>query len=338
MPAPKVGILADDRLQQHHLRNALTRFGFEVVINSSPEQLDSHTDTTHIDVWVVDIQCDEEICLDWLDGLLAGETPVLLGIEKAPEKNSNYHAKWEKKLYTKLLTLEMELSNSESDALELTHEQTSNIAVAPLPQPFKAQSFDGKQARYVWVLGASLGGPSAIKAFFDALPYGLPVAFIYAQHIDPNFEPTLGKTIGRHSRYQFKTFEENTVLNYGEVLIAPIQNEFYFNEHYSLCNKQTPWPGPYGPSIDQVILNTYQAYGEHSGYIIFSGMGNDGAEALTSLSSANLPIWAQTPESCANSSMPESAINTGRTNFIGTPEQMAAQLVNHLKLHWKQAL
>lgn len=333
MAIPRVGILADDRLQQHHLRNALTRFGFDVALNIGPAQFDTQQHRDAIDVWVVDVQCEEESSLNWLDDLLSGDTPVLFGFEKAPTKHSPYHAKWEKKLYKKLLTLEMGLT---------PHPQATNNQPAPppateLPEVFEAHNFAQQKAPCVWVLGASLGGPAAVKAFFDALPYGLPIAFVYAQHIDPNFETTLGKTIGRHSQYQFKTLAENTVLNCGDVLVAPIQNEFCFNPQQQLQDKQQPWPGPYGPSIDQVILNTYQAYAHCSGCIIFSGMGNDGAEAIQQLNTSDIPIWAQNPESCANSSMPESAIQTGRINFIGTPEQMAAQLVNHLKQHWKQA-
>lgn len=334
----KVGILADDRLQQHHLRNALVQFGFNIALNTTPEQFDCTQDFSNIDVWVVDVKAEDEHSLNCLDVLLSGDTPVFFGIEKAPEKHSLYFAKWEKKLYRKLLSLEVSLPDLKANKQNTPATAKQPAAATNLPQEFKLQEFIGQKAQEVWVLGASLGGPAAIKQFFDALPYGLPVAFIYAQHIDPSFETTLGKTIGRHSQYLFKNFSEQSCINYGDVFIAPMQNEFYFNQQLQLQDKKTPWPGPYGPSINQVILNTYQAYGERSGYIIFSGMGDDGAEAIQQITSDNLPIWAQLPESCANSSMPESSINTGRINFIGTPEQIAAQLVNHLKQHWKQAL
>ena len=76
-------------------------------------------------------------------------------------------------------------------------------------------------------------------------------------------------------------------------------------------------------------MNEY--YGQRAGYILFSGMGNDGSEAVMSLSNSQVPVWAQTPQSCANASMPESAIETNRVNYIGDPYQLALQLVNCVK-------
>ncbi len=59
----------------------------------------------------------------------------------------------------------------------------------------------GEPARQVWLLAASLGGPAAVKEFLDALPGGLPIGFIYAQHIDAAFETALPQAVGRHSQW-----------------------------------------------------------------------------------------------------------------------------------------
>jgi chemosensory pili system protein ChpB (putative protein-glutamate methylesterase) len=52
-------------------------------------------------------------------------------------------------------------------------------------------------AEHIWVLGASLGGPNAVKEFLDALPKGLPVGFVYAQYIDARFQKALIQTLSR---------------------------------------------------------------------------------------------------------------------------------------------
>lgn len=333
---PTVGILADDLVQQHHLRAALSNFGFRVIINTAPQQQSVTSLTVFPDAWVVDVHGEDDATLAWLDMLLSSDQPVLLGVETAPHKHASNYPKWEKRLYSKLHTLNIALPKIAADSQQLNqlaHEPSSNIQPST-PTVFKHRNFDSQPAQHVWLLGASMGGPNAIKQFFDALPAQLPVAFIYAQHIDPAFEATLGQTIGRHSHYRFKNFAEGDHLNYGEVLVAPIEHEFYFNEHKQLCSKNSLWPGPYGPSIDQTILNINQAFTNCAGYIIFSGMGNDGAEAIAELGH-QLAIWAQTPSSCASSSMPESAIATGKVNFTGTPQELAQQLVQHLKQQWE---
>ena len=60
MALPKVGILADDRLQQHHLKSALVHFGFDVVVNADPLRMDLvDFDQLQLDAWVIDLR-DED--------------------------------------------------------------------------------------------------------------------------------------------------------------------------------------------------------------------------------------------------------------------------------------
>ncbi|WP_430460515.1 chemotaxis protein CheB [Thalassolituus sp. LLYu03] len=336
MGLPRVGILASDRLQQHVLKSALTHFGFEVVVNTSPDRFcDVPRDSLNLDAWLVDLpQDDDEANMAWLDDLLDGEVPVLLGVEKAPQKTSETFPRWEKRLYGKLRDILRVAPVVAEDVSVLDKLGSTDAPAIPLPSVFAGQDYAGSPAAQVWVLGASLGGPGAVKAFLDALPAGLPVAFVYAQHIDPRFEESLCRTIGRHSAYQLKNFRADEPLRCGEVLVAPIQHEFRFTQDGLPQSLGQDWPGPYGPSIDQVILNVAQYYGPRAGYILFSGMGNDGAEAIVTLKDRSVPVWVQKPDTCANSSMPESAIETNRVNYIGDPYQLALQLVNCLKNSW----
>jgi len=337
MALPRVGILAADRLQQHLLKSALVHFGFDVVVNTDPQRFALIEVAEAPEAWVVDVEEDaDEENLDWLDTLLDGDVPVLLGLEKAPQKHCATFPKWEKRLYSKLRELIHVTPAVTADVTvleKLDHQAGVGI---PLPTVFSGQRYEGQPASQVWVLGASLGGPEAVKAFLDALPGGLPVAFIYAQHIDPRFEQVLCNTIGRHSAYQPKSYQDGDSLLCGDILIAPVSNEFVFTADGRFKQKDSAWPGPYGPSIDQVILNVARYYGSAAGYILFSGMGNDGAEAVMTLTDSNVQVWAQSPETCANSSMPESAIETNRVNYIGDPSQLALQLVNCVKHSWTE--
>jgi chemosensory pili system protein ChpB (putative protein-glutamate methylesterase) len=120
----------------------------------------------------------------------------------------------------------------------------------------------------------------------------------------------------------------------GEVMMAPVEHEFTFDYEGRTISKKTPWPGPYGPSVDQVMINVAQHFGERARYILFSGMGNDGAEAVVRISQKPATIWVQNSDSCANSSMPDSAVATGHVSYIGSPRQLASQLVNYLQTQW----
>lgn len=314
----RVGILADDRLQQHMLSDCLDQPGIEVVINSDPTRFEliDHS-TAVIDIWLAAVKetdTDEELP-EWLTELLDLETPVLMMFDQAPVKGGLEHARWQKCLFSKMRDL-------------VHRDQTEKNA-----NRLKETLIHNGRPEELWVLGASLGGPAAVSEFLDALPTGLPVAFIYAQHIDHRFEQTLQKTIGRNSCFQLRNITPVGCLKSGEVLIAPIEKSFYFDAADCPVSSDHCWNGDYAPNINQVMQATYKCYGRKTGYILFSGMGNDGSEAIEHLSQNGVPFWAQSPETCANASMVESAIATQKISFLGSPTQLAQQLVHHLKNH-----
>ena len=91
------------------------------------------------------------------------------------------------------------------------------------------------------------------------------------------------------------------------------------------------WEGIYSPSINQVMRLVAEQYGKKSGAIIFSGMGDDSAAAAEYMDSVGGPIWAQTAETCANSSQPDSIRETGYVSYNGSPQQLAVKLMNTLE-------
>lgn len=335
--AARIGIIADDLLQQHLLKTALMHFGFNVVMTIDPKRMsDNSSPSTNVDAWVVDIVDEESDQLGWLDDLFDGEIPVLFGMGEAPQRTSECYPRWEKRLFSKMkeLLADHSLAIADEDAItELETGVADNNNPLPLPALFKGIKL-GLPAEHIWVLGASLGGPDAVKAFLDELPSGLPVGFIYAQHIDARFQQALVRTLGRHASISMVPYREGRRINTGEVMLAPVEKEFFFDVEGRTISKNTAWPGPYGPSVDQVMLNVAQHFGKRARYILFSGMGNDGAEAAVKISQSPAVIWAQNSESCANSSMPDSAVATGHVSYLGTPRQLASQLVNYLQTQW----
>jgi len=86
--AAKVGIIADNLLQQHLLKSALINFGFNVVLTTDPDRLGDNSDlVAEVDAWVVDIADDEGDHFEWLDTLFEGDLPVLFGMGVAPQRN-----------------------------------------------------------------------------------------------------------------------------------------------------------------------------------------------------------------------------------------------------------
>ncbi|WP_017938572.1 chemotaxis protein CheB [Zestomonas thermotolerans] len=327
----RIAVLADTSLQRHVLQQALLGNGYEVVLNSDPARLDDAAlDACAADLWLVDLAQSEDSPL--VERLLERvDTPVLFGEGHAPERHSEHYPRWERSLVAKLKRLVGDPSQAVGPSLEALLVEGQRPSRLELPQALAATPLQaGEPARQVWLLAASLGGPAAVKAFLDALPGGLPIGFLYAQHIDASFEAALPQAVGRHSQWHVNLVRPGDPVRCGEVVVVPIQRELTFAADGSMRLAERGWPEPYSPSIDQMMLNLAQQFGAQCGVIVFSGMGSDGSAAAAYVRRQGAPIWTQSADSCACPSMPDSLREGGYSAFSGDPRALAEALVRQL--------
>ncbi|MHC5350329.1 chemotaxis protein CheB [Pseudomonas sp. A46] len=327
----RIAVLADTSLQRHVLQQALTGNGYQVVLNSDPARLDEAAlGACEADLWLVDLALSEDSPL--VDNLLEhASSPVLFGEGHAPERHSEHYPRWERRLFGKLKKLVGDPAVAVGPSLQTLLADAQRPARLELPRALaNTPLVSGEPARQVWLLAASLGGPAAVKDFLDALPGGLPVGFLYAQHIDATFESALPQAVGRHSQWHVNLVRPGEPVRCGEVVVVPIAQELAFDEDGRVQLADRPWPEPYSPSIDQAMLNLGQQFGADCGVIAFSGMGSDGSAAAAYLKRQGGLIWTQSADSCACSSMPDSLREGGYSSFSGNPRELAAKLVEHL--------
>ncbi|WP_298186451.1 chemotaxis protein CheB [uncultured Pseudomonas sp.] len=329
--AARIAVIADTSLQRHVLQQALTGSGYKVVMNSDPARLDQETlSACETDLWLVDLAQSDDSPL--IDNLMENAlVPVLFGEGHAPERHSENYPRWERRLFGKLKKLVGDPSQAVGQSLEALLADAQRPSRLDLPAVLADTPLvAGEPARQVWLLAASLGGPAAVKAFLDALPGGLPVGFVYAQHIDASFESTLPQAVGRHSQWHVNLARHGDALRCGEVVVVPISHELGFDDQGQMHIAERGWPEPYSPSIDQMMLNLAQHFGALSGVIAFSGMGSDGSAAAAYVLRQGGLIWTQRGDSCACPSMPDSLREAGYSSYSGDPRELATALVNHL--------
>lgn len=328
-PAARIGVIADTSLQRHVLQQALAANGYQVVFNSDPARLEeADLEAVEADLWLVDLAQTEDSPL--VDALLERDRcPVLFGEGHAPERQSEHYPRWERRLFGKLKRLVGDPSRVVGPRLEALRKEEQWPDCLHLPQSLAAQSVTGEPAGDVWLLAASLGGPEAVKAFLDALPAGLPVGFVYAQHIEASFEAALCQVVGRHSQWQVNQSRAEDPIRCGEVVIAPISQEMGFDDIGGMQLTGRSWPDPYSPSVDQMMLNLAQRFGSRCGVIAFSGMGSDGDAAAAYLLRQGGKVWTQRADSCVCSSMPDSLREGGYSTYSGSPRELAQALINH---------
>ncbi|MBV2134093.1 chemotaxis protein CheB [Pseudomonas sp. MAP12] len=333
----RVAVIADTSLQRHVLQQTLLANGYQVLLNSDPLRLEGEQlSACSPDLWLVDLAQLEDSPL--IDQLLEQATvPVLFGEGQAPERHSEHYPRWERRLLGKLKRLVGDPARAVGPSLEVLLNQGQRPARLNLPDALASTPLAaGEPARQVWLLAASLGGPEAVKEFLDALPGGLPLGFVYAQHIDASFEQRLPQAVGRHSQWPVNLARAGDWVRYGEVVVAPIGQELSFDEDGRMRVGPRPWPEPYSPSIDQMMLNLAQQFPSCCGVIAFSGMGSDGSAAAAYVLRKGGLIWTQAADSCACPSMPDSLREGGYSSFSASPRELAEALVARLAEQYDQ--
>jgi len=175
----------------------------------------------------------------------------------------------------------------------------------------------------VYVLGASIGGPEAVKTFLSKLKTDVPAAFVLAQHMGAEFLELMAGQLSKSSVLPVKLAQEGMALLQSEVVVVPVNKRFLVNAQGKIEFQEMFDESPYSPSIDQVMCDMSERFGSRCVGIIFSGMASDAVEGSKIIAGRGGEIWVQDPATCVISSMIEGAQSAGVVSFVGAPEQLA---------------
>lgn len=308
----RVLVISESPHQRTAFSDTVRSCGFTLVDCLSRAQLQDKSGIrgAQIDVWLIDSDYDDEIANAIID---SNSSAVLVGFSQAPYLNeTQLYTKWQRKLKRKLAHL--------LDIPALIESKNLAIAVNPPITPW----------RYVVFLGASMGGPAAIKTFLDHLSPRLPICILLAHHFNHTMIEALPRILNRNNDWHCRVITTSQRLQSGHCLIAPIERQIVCDSTGRVILKDCEWEGGYKPSISQLLKNTSDVYGSDLISIVFSGMGNDGSHFLDLIQDNHSQLWAQDPELSTCSSQPQAIINSGYCQFVGTPEALAQRLTEYV--------
>ncbi len=179
---------------------------------------------------------------------------------------------------------------------------------------------------WVVVLGASIGGPRAIVRFLQALPCDLPLTILLAQHISESLQGLLVEQLDRCSRWPVALLGDSQALEPGQVWLVPADTRIELDEKGTARRCDSGWPSAQRPDIDDLLRSVADAFGEHCGAILFSGLGKDGVDGCQEVSLRGGFIWTQSAQSCVISNMPDAARKYCKVERSGSPEELALAL------------
>lgn len=209
---------------------------------------------------------------------------------------------------------------------------TSALSLAPLegeagPPGADAGTGPGRIQRVV-VLGASIGGPDALRSFLAALPAGFPALFLLVQHLEGGFFSRFAQQMQKSCALRVRVAgEDSEPLQMGEVLVLPSDARYAVLRDGSLQRDEYATPPRYKPCIDDALRAAADEFGSDALAVIFSGMAGDAVEGASHLTAMGGEVWGQDPSSCVVSSMIDGARARGLLEVVASPRELAEKLV-----------
>lgn len=178
-------------------------------------------------------------------------------------------------------------------------------------------------------IGASSGGPHALRYLLPRIPADLDAGIVIVQHMPESFTAMLAHWLNEICELEVKEAEPGDLALPGKALIAPGSLHMKVRRTPVGCEvllEEGALVNGHRPSVDSLFRSVAEEYGSLAIGIIMTGMGSDGAEGLGKIKAAGGCTLAQDKESCAVYGMPRVAVERGYANKIVPLTEMASHL------------
>ena len=175
-------------------------------------------------------------------------------------------------------------------------------------------------------IGASTGGPPALRLLLAGLPKPCPVPVLIVQHISAGFIHGLAEWLTTMTGMPVRLARHGELAEAGTALLAPDGCQMGIGADGRI--RCVPEPAEHGlrPAVAFLFRAVARNYGARSAGVLLTGMGRDGAEELKMMRDAGAVTFAQDQESSIIHGMPGEAIRLGAATHIAAPERLAALL------------
>ena len=188
--------------------------------------------------------------------------------------------------------------------------------------------------RDIIVIGAAMGGLSAVCKLLGSLPASLDAAMLLALDIGSQPAEIVLQILQTYSPFRVAYASHGGLIRRGRVLVAPPGHDMRIQQpgFVGVENSKTYSRGH--PSVNGLFKTAATAYGHRVIGIVLSGGSDDGTAGLSFIEAAGGIGIVQDPEEAANPSMPESALRGDDPDYCSEltgMARLAVQLAAGLK-------
>ena len=181
-------------------------------------------------------------------------------------------------------------------------------------------------------IGASAGGPEAVRIILEFLAYPIKVPVIIIQHMDANFTEGYATWLQQYSKSNVKIAKSGEKLESDTIYIAPGGSHLTIINQSTIrliaATKNTNGPG-HTPSIDVLFESIANQNPNECIAVLLSGMGKDGANGLKKLKDSGAYTLIQNETTSLIFGMPGVAEKLNAECKKLGPQEIALE-INHL--------
>lgn len=179
----------------------------------------------------------------------------------------------------------------------------------------------------VVVIGASLGGISALRVVLGGLPESFPAVVAIVQHRHRDSYTRLDEYLQPYSLMPIHEVVDKDEFQLSHVYLAPPDYHLLFNAGYFSLSTDEPVSFA-RPSIDVLFESAADTYAALTTGVILTGANHDGAYGLAKIKACGGTSVVQDPATAESYIMPKAAIAaTGQVDAILPLSHIASYLV-----------
>ncbi len=340
----RVLIIDDSVVIRQLLKDILSRDGELEVVGTATDPIDGYDKIVKLkpDVLTLDVEMPRMDGITFLQKLMQSHPmPVVMvstltrqGSEvtlKALELGAiDFIAKPTENVFTNMAALAHDIvAKVKAAARARVRPRAGQVAPVTAP-PVSVKP--GKCTAHLIAIGASTGGPEAIRQVLQGLPAQVP-PIVIVQHMPPVFTHSFAERLDRLCTVRVKEAQDGDALETGHAYIAPGDYHLQVTRNGSQYRAKVVQTDPvnrHRPSVDALFDSVAEVCGASALGILLTGMGADGARGLKRMRDAGACTIAQDEETCVVFGMPREAIALGGAAHILPLPHIAQKVVDLL--------
>ncbi|MCS6948911.1 MAG: chemotaxis response regulator protein-glutamate methylesterase [Armatimonadota bacterium] len=337
----RVLIIDDSVVIRQLLKDILTRDGGIEVVGTASDPVEGYDKLVQLqpDVLTLDVEMPRMDGITFLEKLMRSHPMPVVMISTLTREGSevtlkalelgavDFIAKPTQSIFTGMAALAHEITTKVKAAAR-ARVRPKQAHVAPVEMPQVALQRATATGRLI-AIGASTGGPEAIRQVLQGLPAQVP-PIVIVQHMPPVFTRSFAERLDRLCTVRVKEAEDGDTLQPGHAYIAPGDYHLQVSRNgsqYRARVVQTEPVNRHRPSVDALFDSVVEASGAATVAVLLTGMGADGARGMKKLRDAGARTIAQDEETCVVFGMPREAIQLGGAEFVLPLPQIAHKVV-----------